>query len=111
MGTIIHRAVIAEMPPNMPGSRWGDEYAVKLAALTAFRESLPGDDWRALVVGPVKAIINGSEWVLFLPDGSKEWWDTSDAGDAYRDQFLAIFPDALVAEWGECRSRLAEAGQ
>lgn len=56
----------------------------------AFRDSLP-EDWRALVVGPIEAVINRYVTYAFLPDGSKEGWDDSNAGDEYRRQFLELF--------------------
>ena len=110
MGTYIHRAVIAVMPPNMSGT-YAERYHAKMAELSEFRASLPDDQWRALVIGPAPAVMNSFEWVIFLPDGSKEWWDTSDAGDGYRDQFLAIFPDALIAAWGDEPPTLTQAGR
>jgi hypothetical protein len=107
MGTFIHRAVIATMPSAL--SHRDSERERAAAALAEFRAALPGDDWRALVVGPVVSVVNQFEWVIFLPDGSKEWWDTSDEGDGYREQFLAIFPEAVIAEWGDEEPRLREA--
>jgi hypothetical protein len=58
--------------------------------MDAFRASLP-EEWRPLVVGPVRSITNGYGFYAFLPDGSKEGWDTSDKGDEYREQFVALF--------------------
>ena len=107
MGTYIHRAVIAGMPPWLDSEPYASRYREAEGKLAAFRESLP-DDWRALVVGPVAAIVNGFQWVIFLPDGSKEWWDTSDEGDVYREQFMAIFPGALVAAWGDDEPTLSD---
>lgn len=97
MGTIIHRAVIAEMPV-WPPERRGET----MSKLERWRASLP-EEWRALVVGPVKAIVNHFEWVLFLPDGSKEGWDISGEGDKRRAEFLEIFPGALHSRVGRHR--------
>jgi hypothetical protein len=85
----------------MPGTHWGAEYDKVIADLAAFRESLPSDDWRALLVGPVPSVVNAFEWVVFLPDGSKEYWDTSDEGDGYRERFAGIegLVSVLTAEW------------
>jgi hypothetical protein len=96
MGYFRHRAAIAAMP--MPGT---PEYDAAAKALEDFRASLPGDDWRALVIGPVRAVIESYPWVVFLPDGSKEEWEESDLGDQLRARFQQIFPGAIVAEWGD----------
>jgi len=32
--------------------------------------------------------VNGYRSFLIAPDGSKEWWDTSNAGDNARDNFI-----------------------
>jgi hypothetical protein len=96
MGYIRHRAVIAQMP--MPGT---PDYEATVKALEDFRASLPGDDWRALVIGPVDAVINADPWVAFLPDGSNEGWRDSDLGDELRERFLNMFPKYVIAEWGD----------
>lgn len=74
MGTIIHDAVIVTA---------ADYFAQP--DIAAFRASLP-DEWQPLVVGPVRSITNGYLTYAFLPDGSTEGLDTSDAGDGYRDR-------------------------
>lgn len=56
----------------------------------AFRASLPAE-WQPLIVGPVGSITNDYWTFAFLPDGSKEGWDTSDRGDEYREQFEDLF--------------------
>lgn len=56
----------------------------------AFKESLP-EGWRHLIVGPVSGLTNGYDTYVFLPDGSKEGWDTSDEGDAHRSAFIDLF--------------------
>lgn len=61
----------------------------------AFRQSLP-EGWRHLVVGPVHSVVNSYQSFAFLPDGSKEGWDTSDEGDAYRQRFIDLFSFAYV---------------
>lgn len=58
--------------------------------MDAFRASLP-EDWRPLVIGPVRSIVNFYAFYAFLPDGSKEGWGPSDDGDEYRDRFAALF--------------------
>lgn len=58
--------------------------------IDAFRDSLP-EHWRPLGIGPVPSLVNDYVTFVFLPDGSKEGWDTSDDGDAYRKQFIELF--------------------
>jgi hypothetical protein len=65
--------------------------------VAAFRESLP-EAWRHLVIGPVKSVVNDYQSFAFLPDGSKEGWDTSDDGDQYRQQFIDLFSFAYDDE-------------
>ncbi len=93
MGYIAHDAVIVTSPSPEDFvnaySRIGGP-ADPAPAVAAFRDSLP-EEWRPLVVGPIPQVINGDVTYLFLPDGSKEGWGTSDEGDEYRRQFKAIF--------------------
>lgn len=56
----------------------------------AFRQTLP-EEYQPLVVGPIPAMINGYVTYFFAPDGSKEGWPESDAGDEYRDRFVELF--------------------
>ncbi len=65
-------------------------YGARAADVEAFRESLP-EEWRSLVIGPVKSITNSYSTFAFLWDGSKEGWDTGEQGDAYRQRFLDLF--------------------
>lgn len=55
-----------------------------------FRASLP-EDWRHLVVGPIKSVVNGDVTYAFLPDGSKTGWEHDRAGDRYRLAFIDLF--------------------
>jgi hypothetical protein len=83
MGYIAHDAVLVTASDYMEGrDGWPD--------VDAFRQSLP-EEWRSLVIGPVRSITNGYLSYAFLPDGSKEGWDTSDQGDEYRQRFAALF--------------------
>lgn len=86
MGYMAHDAVIVTVsgyvrdlsePPTMPD-------------VEAFRDSLP-EEWRPLVIGPVRGLVNDYLTFAFLPDGSKEGWETSDQGDDYREQFAGLF--------------------
>lgn len=81
MGYIRHDAVLVTTETYRDGG---------LPDMDAFRASLP-ERWRPLVIGPVEAPVNGTILYAFLPDGSKEWWADSDAGDEYRARFRALF--------------------
>lgn len=58
--------------------------------IAAYRETLP-EQFRALLIGPVPTAVNGDLVVAFLPDGSKEGWDTSHEGDRIRAELSAMF--------------------
>jgi hypothetical protein len=103
MGYILHAAVVAEVPSAADarlGEPWATRRAEFEAALAAFRESLPDDKWRGLVVGPAEAITNGYAWLAFLPDGSKEGWDDSRLGARLRYEFQQRF-GGLTTRWGD----------
>jgi hypothetical protein len=83
MGYIAHDAVLVTVNDYMEGKPgWPD--------VEAFRRSLP-EEWRPLLIGPVRSVTNGYLSFVFLPDGSKEGWDVSDRGDEYRDRFAHLF--------------------
>lgn len=90
MGYTRHNAVIV----TAEGYAMRGEMKIPAPDVEAFRQSLP-EKWRALVVGPVKSVINDWETWAFLPDGSKEDWEDSDLGDEYRRQFIALFSFAF----------------
>jgi hypothetical protein len=79
MGYIAHDAVMVT----------ASDYT-EMPDVDAFRRSLP-EEWRPLVIGPIRSLTNGYLHFIFLPDGSKEGWDTSDQGDEYRQQFADLF--------------------
>lgn len=85
MGYIKHQAVIATWwtrdDPHL------DELREKLAAVDTL------DDFSLLLVGPTRALINGYTTLILGPDGSKEGWSASDAGDRAR----AVFTEHLLA--------------
>lgn len=60
------------------------------------------DDIRSLVLGPHISPVNQYWTWVFLPDGSKEWWSASDAGDEAREEFKDLFrgePGVSSHEW------------
>jgi hypothetical protein len=94
---------IAHTPSSPPASassstRTPDATTCPTNGVTAvedFRRGLPAE-FQPLLVGPVAAITNGDASFAFLPDGSKEGWDTSDEGDAHRAAFIALCRKYLV---------------
>lgn len=63
----------------------------------------------SLIVGPVPTIVNGGVTYLMAPDGSKEWWDTSNLADQLRDRFVAEmrpYAEVFVASWGDLGARI-----
>lgn len=90
MGYMRHNAIIV----TAAGYMWND--SVRLPSdppapdIDAFRASLP-PAWRALVIGPIRSIVNGYMTFAFMPDGSKEDWPDSDLGDEYRQRFVDLF--------------------
>jgi len=87
MGYMAHDAVVVTVAGYAMRGEYG---APRMGDVEAFRESLP-EDWRHLVIGPVPGVINDYFSYVFLPDGSKEGWTTSDRGDEYRARFAALF--------------------
>jgi hypothetical protein len=72
MGYMRHHAIVV--------TSWKDDVleAAHVRALEIFKHVAP--------VTP--AVINGYRTFLVAPDGSKEGWDESDAGDIARGQFI-----------------------
>lgn len=85
MGYTRHNAIIV----TAAGYAMEGRFDASPPDVGAFRESLP-EAWRHLVIGPVKSIVNDYQSFAFLPDGSKEGWDTSDDGDRYRQRFIEV---------------------
>lgn len=86
MGRIAHDAIIVTTVDFRPGG---------LPDIDAFRESLP-EDFRQLVIGPIRATQNGYVSYAFLPDGSKEGRAASNEGDNYRARFAALFDQSFT---------------
>lgn len=73
MGTICHHAIVVTS---------GDEKLIKKARRKANEFYLPTTN----IVGP---LMNGYRSFCIVPDGSKEYWDTSDIADANRERWKA----------------------
>lgn len=81
-----HNAVIV----TMPGYVLKGISLAPIPDIEGFRDSLP-EIWRPLLVGPIRSVVNDDVTYVFAPDGSKEGWRDSDAGDRYRQQFMDLF--------------------
>jgi hypothetical protein len=108
MGYTRHDAIIAVCSSYVFTGYSND---IPVPDVEAFRADLPAE-WQHLLIGPIDSATNGYQIFVFLPDGSKEGWGTSDDGDLYRERFLQLFSwayedgsspfDVLVvaARWG-----------
>lgn len=100
MGVIWHEAIIIE------GMDLGEIRERIVAAAQAMPE-IPEwkEDWPGLVSPVMKAITNYSEFLFIAPDGSKEGWDCSGRGDAFRQAVIDIVNAAgsciLAVRWGD----------
>jgi hypothetical protein len=84
VGVIRHRLLIGTVPIVEPQrSEW-------IIRLDTWRNNLP-EQWRRLIIGPVESVVNQEWWVVFLPDGSKEYWADSEQGWQYAREFAALF--------------------
>lgn len=96
MGVTHHNAVIITYTP-------GYGTPTEIPEIEEFRRRLP-EGWGHLLVGPVSAVANFTESYVFLPDGSKEGWVTSDLGDALRQELMEIadevYADAVEIGYG-----------
>jgi len=80
MGVIRHELVVLES--------FGEDFEEKVNAL---RAEMP-PEFARLLVGPVVGATNGVRWFALFPDGSKEYWCTSEGGVAWREKFKALCP-------------------
>jgi hypothetical protein len=73
MGYIVHHAIII--------TTWNGSRAETVADMAT--------SMGLQVLGPSERVVNRYRSILICPDGSKDGWDESDAGDVRRDKFLA----------------------
>lgn len=91
MGYMRHHAIIV--------SGWQDEAVLaaheKAQALLDEHDDEGGTEgFDSLVTPIVRGLTNGYSSFAILPDGSKEWWSTSDAVERARADFLRWLRDA-----------------
>ena len=93
MGYIAHNAIIV--------TTWNADAMLGVVAKCA---SLGAE-----VIGPSKSEINQTQTILICPDGSKEGWEESDAGDRRRSELRDYFDTwkyedgSSPLEWCEVR--------
>lgn len=87
MSHVIHDVVIVVAHGYVRNGLMSD---IPVPDVDGFRDSLP-PEWRHLVIGPVRPVINDFDTWMFLPDGSKEGWEESDLGNELRARFTALF--------------------
>jgi len=83
MGYIAHDAVVVTASDYMLDQP-------EMPDVEAFRQEMP-EAMRGLLVGPIQSLTNGYLTWFFAPDGSKEGWGLSDAVEAWRERFVALF--------------------
>lgn len=91
MGYMAHHALIVHIPSSFIENGHSLLYPnIKMPNIDAYRNGLP-ERFQKLLVGPIPCAANGDYVLAFLPDGSKEGWDTSDIGDDIRNTLAALF--------------------
>lgn len=102
MGTIHHHIAVATVGYNE------DKAAEAFARVVEFakaKDDFPLDiDFSTLLIGPVEGVMNSYSSYLMVPDGSKEWWSTSEIANEVREFFvkeMSPYADVFVGSWGE----------
>jgi len=105
MGTISHEALVI--------SGGEAERQKVLAIASRMPQNGPWrQEWERLVSPVLKSLTNGYEWFFVAPDGSKEWWDTSDQGNEFREQIgAALGADVVWVRFGELGIAVRAYGQ
>lgn len=117
MGYIQHDMVVVTLNKYVYDSLYADRN-IAGPDVEAFRSMLP-PEWQALLIGPIETMTNGYVHWIFLADGSKEGWDTSNDGDGYRNAFIELFDgkwhddhsspyDVAIIRYGGDEPELAE---
>lgn len=94
MGYIFNQFVVAHLP------EWGKGFREAIQAMEALQQD---PVFGKTISGPSLLMVNGQcqTWLLG-PDGSKEGWEESDRGDAFRQRFLeaaALCERSSVLHW------------
>lgn len=116
MGTMSYDAVI--ISGDYERVQKAREIVIEIAQHIQSRAELTrGEDWTSLVTPVAHGMVNGEASFLIGPDGSKEWWDLSDAGDVFRREVVAqleaskLWLSVVEVRWGELGDRLVVDGR
>lgn len=100
MGYICHNAIVVTGWNEHVDRAWSHAHAL----LSEANEGIDGLPMS--ILSPVsETAVNGQKSFAIWPDGSKEGWGTSDAGDHLRDEFIAYLEGTtdLWVAWCEVR--------
>ena len=90
MGRMRHHAIVV--------TGWKDEAVAAAhdqAEALLYAATDPGSPAASVLLTPImRALTNGYSSFAILPDGSKEWWDTSNAVEDARAEFLRWLREA-----------------
>jgi hypothetical protein len=100
MGTIQHHALLVVVNGDSERARMAVE-GVKDFARS--KNEIRTTSFADLIV-VVPGVVNLYTTVIMAPDGSKEYWDTSDRGDeirAYFTKIMSTYGEVIEVSWGE----------
>lgn len=102
MGTIHHHVAVATVGYNHTRAQEAFDAVVEFAK--SLNDPLT-DNYESLLIGPVDGVMNSYTSYLLVPDGSKEWWPTSEDCNDIRTFFIQEMTEAgadvFVGSWGE----------
>lgn len=98
MGYMRHDALIITGGTAYPPNRDGWKLLRDTADSFTDPELFGRQGWSSLLVGPIPGVVNGDQTMVFVPDGSKEGWPESAAGDRLRLQLIEI-ADSHELDW------------
>lgn len=93
MGTIHHGFAIAVVDACDP-DKAADAFADVRDFARKNSETFFNNYFDQLLVGPIESVVNFTQTYFMAPDGSKEWWSTSDIGNKVRQYFIDKMTEA-----------------
>lgn len=112
MGTFHHHFAIAVVSYNEDRAAQAFE-KVKEFARSKQDDTLGIDFEHELLIGPISGVMNGIETYIMVPDGSKEWWSTSNTADEIRAYFIeqmSEVADVAHGSFGELATTFERVG-
>ena len=107
MGTIQNHALLVTVPMDSARVR-EDMLTVKEYARKATDPLVSAMD--DLIV-EIPGVVNFASTIVMAPDGSKEYWSTSDRGDEVREFFIETFSKygtVIEVQWGDHGTKVEE---